>query len=65
MKVRVVLSVDVDVDAWRDEYGQPDFSKEEIRTAVRGSIVDAVQTPGIVLPEGIIRDVDDLSEGAR
>lgn len=56
MKVRVVLSVDVDVQAWRDEYGQDDFSADEIREAVRGSILDAAQTPGLVVPDGIIRD---------
>lgn len=58
MKVRVVISVDVDVQAWRDEYGEPDFSADEIRDAVRGSILDAAQTPGIVVPEGIIRGAE-------
>jgi len=57
MKVRVVLSVDVDVQAWRDEYGEPGFSTDEIRTAIIGSIADAAQTPGVVVPDGIIRNV--------
>ena len=57
MKVRVVLSVDVDVQAWRDEYSQPDFSAQEIREAIRYSIVDAAQTAGVIVPEGIIREV--------
>lgn len=61
MKVRVVLSVDVDPDAWRAEYGDETLTAADIREAVRSSIAEAAATPGIVAPnddEGrIILDV--------
>ena len=61
MKVRVVLSVDVDLQAWREEYSNPDETPEEVRAALRSAIQTAAATPGIVVPEGIIREVEDLS----
>jgi hypothetical protein len=56
MKVRVVLTIDVDVDAWRDEYSNPDLTAAEIREDVRSSIVAAAVTDGVIVPPGIIRD---------
>ena len=61
MIVRVVLRVDVDVDAWRAEYGEPDATADDVRRAVRGSIAEAAATPGIVAPDGIILDVRDVT----
>ena len=57
MKVRVVLSVDVDPQAYRDEYADQSMTAAEIAEAIRSSIADAARTPGIVAPDGIIRDV--------
>lgn len=57
MKVRVVLTVDVDEQAWRDEYGEPGKPADEIRYDLRSSVATAVQTAGVVVPDGIIRDV--------
>lgn len=57
MKVRVVLTVEVDVKRWRDEYGNPDLTADEIREDVRGSIAQAAATDGVVAPRGLITDV--------
>ena len=57
MKVRVVLTIDVDAQAWRDEYGEPDKPAAEIREAVRQSVYSAAAQDGIIAPEGIIREV--------
>lgn len=61
MKVRVVLSIEVDADAWRDEYGDPSFTAADIREAIRAAVQSAASTPGIVVPEGIIQSVEDMS----
>lgn len=61
MKVRVVLRVDVDLDAYRAEYGDPNASADEVREAVKLGVAAAVETDGIVFPGGerpIIRRVD-------
>jgi hypothetical protein len=62
MKVRVVLSVDVDVDAWRAEYGDPTITADDIRRAVRDGTVTAVREPGVIVPAGILLDVEELSD---
>lgn len=63
MKVRVCLTIDVDEQAWRDEYADPKLTQAEIRQAVRGAVADAAATDGIIVPSGIIREVD--LEGGR
>lgn len=56
MKVRVVLTVDVDADAWRDEYSDHDLTNAEIREAVRQALVSAANQDGIIAAGGVIRD---------
>lgn len=63
MKVRVVLSVDVDPKDWRAEYSEPSLTAAEVAEMVRGSIADAARTPGVVAPEGLIKDVTVKREG--
>lgn len=58
MKVRVVLTVDIDLDALRAEYDDPNLTAADARDMVRGSALDAVATPGVAFPEGIIQSVD-------
>jgi hypothetical protein len=58
MKVQVVLSIDVDVQAWRDEYGDQSLTAAEIRDSVKAAVADAARTDGIVVPAGIIREVE-------
>ncbi len=60
MKVRVVLSIEVDADAWREAYGN-DQTAEDIRDAVRSSVAAAAGDPGVIASEGIIRNVEEKS----
>lgn len=57
MKVRVTLSVEVDVDEYRENYGIE--SREQIRNDVKFAVLTAV-TSGGVLADGIINA--DLKE---
>ena len=60
MKVRVVLTVDVDEQAWRLAYGE-DQTAEDIREGVRSSITVAVPDLFGARSEGIIRDAEEKS----
>jgi hypothetical protein len=54
VKVRVVLTIDVDDQAWREEYGG-DLTAADVRDAVKRSVESAVETPGVIASDGIIR----------
>ena len=41
--IRITLSIDIDIDAWRREYGQPKSSITDIREAVRADIEQAAR----------------------
>lgn len=55
-KIRVEISLDVDLDAYRAEYGDPTLSAADIRDSIRSSILSASLTDGVVVPAGIILD---------
>jgi hypothetical protein len=55
VKVRVVLTIDVDDQAWRDEYAAHDLTNAEIREAVKRSVEQVAEQDGIIAPAGIIR----------
>lgn len=57
MKVRVVLTIDVDEQEWRAQYDDPQMPAAEIRRSVKSAVATAAATPGVVVPDGIIRDV--------
>lgn len=59
MRVRITLTLDVDADAYREEYDDPTISASEIRESIRSAIATAAATDGIVVPAGIIRSVDE------
>lgn len=60
MKVRVVLTIDVDPDAWRAEYGDEKATLAEIREDVKLAIAQAATDQGGIYREGagIIRKVE-------
>ena len=41
--IRITLSVEIDVEAWRREYGQPESTVTDIREAVRADIEQAAR----------------------
>jgi len=55
MRVAVSLAVDVDVAAWRAEYGDPPLTRADIREAIREAVASAA---GIVAPDGLIVAVE-------
>lgn len=59
MKVRVVLTIDVDEQAYRDEYGDQAMTAEEIREEIKSAAWTAAATDGIIVPAGIIRSVKE------
>lgn len=61
MKVRVVLTITVDPDAYRLEYSTPSASRAEIREDVKRSFLDLASNEGGVYPPGIIVDVEGES----
>ena len=60
MRIPVRLVVDVDVDAYRREYGEPDASLDDIREYVRDFSRDS--TRAFAAPFDYVRSVD-LKEG--
>ena len=57
MKVRVVLTLEIDADQYRAEYGTDD-SAAEIREHVKSAIATAADQPGIIAPEGVVLSVE-------
>ena len=55
-RVRVTLTLDVDVDAWRDEYSEHARTARDIAQDIRIAVLDAALSDGVVVPRGIILD---------
>lgn len=55
LRIRVVLTVEIDRGEWEAAYGPSDAAT--IREDVRSAVNAAVATDGVVAAAGIIRDV--------